>query len=172
MAGSVLLSGLNVVGQNAGLAVSQLKNVGRSKQTFMVLPPAIASAKCCCSPSRTFLSGSSMLLPRRKPSSIGRHKDSAVQKGEVTCGLLDYVGRDLLRFDTGKWYEDVEQNGAMAIYMPLEGGPEGRYVLKLKQEGYHILNLNARGLGDPEAYLMKVHGVRPVSCKPFTTLNY
>eukprot|EP00243_Klebsormidium_subtile_P004369 TRINITY_DN18348_c0_g1_i1.p1 TRINITY_DN18348_c0_g1~~TRINITY_DN18348_c0_g1_i1.p1 ORF type:complete len:259 (+),score=22.89 TRINITY_DN18348_c0_g1_i1:105-881(+) len=160
MAGSIVSSGM-VAGQTAGLAFAQQTDARRVRQSAAASAPYLLSAKRCGFPSRPFLSGSPLLSSHSNLISAERRKNNAVQKGETTCGLLDFVGRDLLRFDTGKWYEDVEQNGAMAMYMPLEGGPEGRYVLKLKDEGYHILNLNARGLGDPEAYLMKVHGVRP-----------
>ncbi|GAQ89806.1 NAD(P)H:plastoquinone dehydrogenase complex subunit N [Klebsormidium nitens] len=160
MAGTVVSNGV-VAGQTAGVAFAQHSDARRSRQSAAASASYLPSARRCGTASKPFLSGSSLLLPQSNLISAEKRKNNAVQKGETTCGLLDFVGRDLLRFDTGKWYEDVEQNGAMAMYMPLEGGPEGRYVLKLKDEGYHILNLNARGLGDPEAYLMKVHGVRP-----------
>lgn len=83
------------------------------------------------------------------------------QFGLVRCGIEDFVGGDLLGFDLGKWYEDVEKYKAIAIYPPHEGGYSGRYATKLRYEGYHFLNLTARGLGDLETYLTKVHAVRP-----------
>lgn len=55
----------------------------------------------------------------------------------------------------------VEQSGAVAVYAPLEGGYEGRYQRRLRASGYESFNLTARGLGDLEAYLTGVHGVRP-----------
>lgn len=55
----------------------------------------------------------------------------------------------------------LEKEGALGIYMPLEGGAEGRYQRRLRAAGYNTLNLSARGLGDPSAYLTTVHGVRP-----------
>ncbi|GLJ44826.1 hypothetical protein SUGI_0942910 [Cryptomeria japonica] len=79
----------------------------------------------------------------------------------VRCGIEDFVGGDLLGFDLGNWYEDVEKYKAIAIYPPHEGGYSGRYATKLRYEGYHLLNLTARGLGDLETYLTKVHAVRP-----------
>eukprot|EP00246_Nothoceros_aenigmaticus_P001332 TRINITY_DN11848_c0_g1_i1.p1 TRINITY_DN11848_c0_g1~~TRINITY_DN11848_c0_g1_i1.p1 ORF type:complete len:239 (-),score=28.03 TRINITY_DN11848_c0_g1_i1:72-788(-) len=79
----------------------------------------------------------------------------------IVCGISDYIGGDLLGFDLGKWSRDVEEHRAIAIYPPAEGGYEGRYATKLKAEGYHFLDLSARGLGDLEAYLTKIHGVRP-----------
>ncbi|XP_057873688.1 NAD(P)H-quinone oxidoreductase subunit N, chloroplastic isoform X3 [Cryptomeria japonica] len=83
----------------------------------------------------------------------------------VRCGIEDFVGGDLLGFDLGNWYEDVEKYKAIAIYPPHEGGYSGRYATKLRYEGYHLLNLTARGLGDLETYLTKVHAVRPVLSK-------
>jgi NAD(P)H-quinone oxidoreductase subunit N len=55
----------------------------------------------------------------------------------------------------------LEDSGALAVYVPLEGGFEGRYRRRLRAAGYTTLNINARGLGDPAAYLTGVHGVRP-----------
>jgi len=80
----------------------------------------------------------------------------------VECaGLGDFVGGDLLGFDLDDWVADVENFGSLAVYAPAEGGYEGRYVTRLKGEGYHFMNISARGLGEPESYLTKVHGVRP-----------
>lgn len=82
---------------------------------------------------------------------------------QVVCkGLGDFVGGDLLGFDLDKWADDVEKFGSLAVYPPAEGGYEGRYCTRLKADGYHFMNISARGLGDPEVYLTKVHGVRPV----------
>jgi NAD(P)H-quinone oxidoreductase subunit N len=61
----------------------------------------------------------------------------------------------------GKFIKAVEQHGAVAVYAPLEGGYEGRYLRRLRSTGYAALNISARGLGDLSAYLMNVHGVRP-----------
>ncbi|QUS60853.1 NAD(P)H-quinone oxidoreductase subunit N [Synechocystis sp. PCC 7339] len=55
----------------------------------------------------------------------------------------------------------LENAGALAVYAPLEGGYEGRYQRRLRANGYTSISLSARGLGDVEAYLMQVHGVRP-----------
>jgi NAD(P)H-quinone oxidoreductase subunit N len=56
---------------------------------------------------------------------------------------------------------DLEQSSALAMYVPLEGGFEGRYRRRLRAAGYTTLNFSARGLGDLAAYLTGVHGVRP-----------
>lgn len=63
---------------------------------------------------------------------------------------------------TGKpFIRDLEQSGALALYVPLEGGFEGRYRRRLRAAGYTSLSLSARGLGDLAAYLTDVHGIRP-----------
>lgn len=60
-----------------------------------------------------------------------------------------------------KFIRELETSGALAVYVPLEGGFEGRYQRRLRAAGYETLNLTARGLGDVSAYLTDVHGVRP-----------
>lgn len=63
------------------------------------------------------------------------------------------TGKQLIR--------DLETAGALAAYVPLEGGFEGRYLRRIRASGYVGLSITARGLGDLSAYLMGVHGVRP-----------
>ncbi|CAK9134888.1 unnamed protein product [Ilex paraguariensis] len=81
----------------------------------------------------------------------------------VRCsvGIEDFIGGDLVKFDLGKWLSDVEEHKALAIYCPHEGGYEGRYFTRLRYQGYQFLDLSARGLGDPETTLTKVHPVCP-----------
>jgi NAD(P)H-quinone oxidoreductase subunit N len=63
---------------------------------------------------------------------------------------------------TGKpFIRALEQDGALGVYIPLEGGSEGRYQRRLRTAGYSMLHLTARGLGDLSAYLLDVHGIRP-----------
>jgi len=63
---------------------------------------------------------------------------------------------------TGKdFIRDIEQSGAVGVYVPLEGGLEGRYQRRVRAAGYEMLTLSARGLGDLSSYLLDVHGVRP-----------
>ena len=62
---------------------------------------------------------------------------------------------------TDKIIKDLEKAGALAMRVPPEGGYEGRYQLRLKNAGYEILSISARGLGDINSYLTEVHGVRP-----------
>ncbi|GJP48315.1 hypothetical protein CLOM_g10391 [Closterium sp. NIES-68] len=88
-------------------------------------------------------------------------RSSSASRGVVTCGLDDFIGGDLIGLDLGQWVDDVERYGAVGFYSPAEGGAEGRYATSLKYAGYHLMNISARGLGDPEAYLLKTHGVRP-----------
>ena len=63
---------------------------------------------------------------------------------------------------TGKSFvRALEQNGALGVYAPLEGGYEGRYQRRLRAAGYGMLHITSRGLGDISAYLLDAHGVRP-----------
>lgn len=65
-------------------------------------------------------------------------------------------------FTTGKkLIRDLETHGALGLYVPLEGGFEGRYRRRIRTAGYESLSITARGLGDVAAYLTDVHGVRP-----------
>jgi NAD(P)H-quinone oxidoreductase subunit N len=57
--------------------------------------------------------------------------------------------------------KDLEKSGALAAYVPLEGGFEGRYLRRLRAAGYGAYSITARGLGDLAMYLTGVHGVRP-----------
>jgi NAD(P)H-quinone oxidoreductase subunit N len=61
----------------------------------------------------------------------------------------------------GQLIKDLETHGAIAAYVPLEGGFEGRYRRRIRASGYQSLSITARGLGDVAAYLTGVHGVRP-----------
>lgn len=103
----------------------------------------------------------SFAMPTRKQRQQIQ-KTSAVA---VKCakGIQDFIGGDLVRFDLGRWLSDVEEHKSLAIYSPHEGGYEGRYLNRLRYKGYHFLDLSARGLGDPETTLTKVHPVCPVS---------
>ncbi|CAO2182133.1 unnamed protein product [Urochloa humidicola] len=81
----------------------------------------------------------------------------------VRSTLWDFVGGDLVKPDIGKWLDDVEEHKALAIYPPHEGGYEGRYLNHLRYQGYYFLDISARGLGDPETTLTKIHPVCPPS---------
>lgn len=95
----------------------------------------------------------------KKGSSKGKSRHLAVVRCSI--GIEDFIGGDLVKFDLGQWSSDVEEHKALAIYPPHEGGYEGRYLNQLRYQGYHFLDLSARGLGDPEATLTKFHPVCP-----------
>ena len=57
--------------------------------------------------------------------------------------------------------QDLERAGALALFAPLEGGAETRLMRRLRAAGYRAQLTSARGLGDPEAFLLQLHGVRP-----------
>jgi len=60
-----------------------------------------------------------------------------------------------------KFLRDLTEQGAIALYAPLEGGYEGRYQRRLRAKGYPSVTLSARGLGDLAMYLTGIHGIRP-----------
>lgn len=63
---------------------------------------------------------------------------------------------------TGRGFrQDLERSGALALFAPLEGGAETRLLRRLRAAGYQAQISSARGLGDPEAFLLQLHGVRP-----------
>ncbi|CAM8925331.1 unnamed protein product [Rhodiola kirilowii] len=90
-----------------------------------------------------------------------------VKKQEHENEKEEHGGGDLLKFDLGQWLSDVEEHKSIAIYPPHEGGYEGRYLNRLRYQGYHFLDLSARGLGDPETTLTKIHtphvGKQPIA---------
>ncbi|MBV9385128.1 MAG: NAD(P)H-quinone oxidoreductase subunit N [Chroococcidiopsidaceae cyanobacterium CP_BM_ER_R8_30] len=60
-----------------------------------------------------------------------------------------------------KMIRELEHCAALGLYVPPEGGYEGRYQRRLRAAGYVTLHITARGLGDLAAFLTRVHGVRP-----------
>lgn len=63
---------------------------------------------------------------------------------------------------TGRGFrQELEKAGALALYAPLEGGAETRLLRRMRAAGYRTQITSARGLGDPEAFLFQLHGVRP-----------
>ena len=63
---------------------------------------------------------------------------------------------------SGKGFRrDLESFGCLAIYAPLEGGAETRLLRRLRASGYRTQITSVKGLGDPEVFLLKLHGVRP-----------
>ena len=60
-----------------------------------------------------------------------------------------------------KFYNDLHKNKCLAIFTPLEGGYETRLLRRMRSKGFKTLITSARGLGDPEVFLLKLHGVRP-----------
>lgn len=57
--------------------------------------------------------------------------------------------------------QELERVGVLALFAPLEGGAETRLLRRLRAAGYRAQIASARGLGDPEAFLLQLHGVRP-----------
>ena len=63
---------------------------------------------------------------------------------------------------SGKQFDnDLSKYGSLAIFAPLEGGYETRLLRRMRSKGFKTLITSARGLGDPEVFLFKLHGIRP-----------
>ena len=60
-----------------------------------------------------------------------------------------------------RFRQDLESAGCIAIHVPLEGGAETRLLRRLRAAGYQTQITSARGLGDPEVFLLGLHGIRP-----------
>ena len=60
-----------------------------------------------------------------------------------------------------RFCRDLEQSGCIALHAPLEGGSETRLLRRMRARGYKTKLSSARGLGDPEVFLMQSHGIRP-----------
>ena len=56
---------------------------------------------------------------------------------------------------------DLERSKVLALYAPLEGGAETRLLRRMRACGYHTELSSVRGLGDPEVFLLGLHGIRP-----------
>ncbi|KGG13583.1 putative subunit of NAD(P)H:quinone oxidoreductase [Prochlorococcus sp. MIT 0601] len=56
---------------------------------------------------------------------------------------------------------DLETYSCLAIHAPLEGGAETRLLRRLRAAGYRTQMTSARGFGDPEVFLLQLHGIRP-----------
>ena len=56
---------------------------------------------------------------------------------------------------------ELDSCGCMAVHVHLEGGAETRLLRRLRASGYRTRIISARGLGDPEVFLLRKHGIRP-----------
>ncbi|KAL6341609.1 hypothetical protein AAG906_032730 [Vitis piasezkii] len=117
-------------------------------------PRVVVSPNRCVMMNRSL---NMVIVKRRSSYSVVRCSGG----GGGGIGIGDLVGGDLVKLDLGRWLSDVEEHKALAIYSPHEGGYEGRYLNRLRYQGYYFLDLSARGLGDPETTLTKIHPVCP-----------
>mgnify|MGYP001321248834 CR=1 FL=1 len=60
-----------------------------------------------------------------------------------------------------KFHNDLINQRCIAIFTPLEGGYETRLLRRMRAKGFKTFITSARGLGDPEIFLLKLHGIRP-----------
>jgi len=62
-----------------------------------------------------------------------------------------------------KFVQQLEQAGALAMFVTPEGGSEGHYLRRLRGAGYEVVTLSSKGIGDLASYLTRSHGVRPAT---------
>ena len=55
-----------------------------------------------------------------------------------------------------KFHNDLKTNKCLAIFAPLEGGYETRLLRRMRAKGFKTFITSARGLGDPEVFLLKL----------------
>lgn len=92
-------------------------------------------------------------IPHRLlPSSRALLPDSAGEPSKTSMPLL---------LSGQGFRQALEAAGALALFAPLEGGAETRLMRRLRAAGYRATITSARGLGDPETYLLQSHGIRP-----------
>ena len=74
---------------------------------------------------------------------------------------------------TGRGFrEELEKAGALALYVPLEGGAETRLLRRLRAAGYRALLTSARGLGDPHAERFPGLGLCGGLCPPWPSFPF
>ncbi|PKU65150.1 hypothetical protein MA16_Dca004766 [Dendrobium catenatum] len=106
-----------------------------------------------------------MVLQISKEDDLNHDRNSLnlLSLGRGLCyraGLSDLIGGDLLRPDLRQWLEDVERHKALVVYTPHEGGFEGRYLTRMRYQGYQFLDPSAGGLGDPESTSLRSTAIR------------
>lgn len=60
-----------------------------------------------------------------------------------------------------RFHDELSKSGSLAVFAPLEGGYETRLLRRMRAKGFKTFIISARGLGDPEVFLFKLHGIRP-----------
>ena len=60
-----------------------------------------------------------------------------------------------------RFHDELSKSGSLAVFAPLEGGYETRLLRRMRAKGFKTFIVTARGLGDPEVFLFKLHGIRP-----------
>ena len=60
-----------------------------------------------------------------------------------------------------RFHDELSKCGSLAVFAPLEGGYETRLLRRMRAKGFKTFIISARGLGDPEVFLFKLHGIRP-----------
>lgn len=137
--------------------------------------PSAVKQRCCSVPNWPGGPTATAVGPRKVPEArLADGRRTHAQESTVPHGLTPYSRKPAARLPpflalpsmplllTGRRFrEDLEKAGALALYAPLEGGAETRLMRRLRAAGYRAQMTSARGLGDPEVFLLQSHGIRP-----------
>ena len=118
-------------------------------------PPMATFATCAGGPAsgRAQITSSQAEMVSHDPSPLFLKR---------TARLAEALPHPMPLLLTGRGFrQELERAGVLALYAPLEGGAETRLLRRLRAAGYRAQITSARGLGDPEAFLLQLPGVRP-----------
>ena len=130
--------------------VTQLSHTGPGRP-----PPLATFVQCAGGPA----SGRAQLQLHKRTWYLTAHHPFC---GGVLPDSPKHPAQPMPLLLTGRGFrQELERAGALALYAPLEGGAETRLLRRMRAAGYRAQITSARGLGDPEAFLLQQHGVRP-----------
>ena len=87
--------------------------------------------------------------------------EAPIRSGAARLARTEFVAPMPLLLSGRGFRNDLEKEGALALFAPMEGGTETRLLRRMRAAGYRTHLTSARGLGDPEAFLFQLHGIRP-----------
>jgi len=97
----------------------------------------------------------------RGRGAVVRRRLTTVGAAKAKMGGDSLVGVGRLFAPGGDFLYDFEKHKSLAVWCPAEGGFEGRYYSRMRRDGWYYVAMSARGLGDLEAYLTRMHAMRP-----------
>ena len=123
------------------------------------------SSCCGASTSREGLARPSRRVTTRRVGRVRAVCEAAQGGGQAKAkakmGGDSLLGVSRLFAPGGDFLYDFEKHKALAVSCPAEGGFEGRFYSRMRRDGWYYVAMSARGLGDLEAYLTRMHAMRP-----------